>query len=242
MIVTAFASLVFLFASFNTLEYQLSKINITSSTVIDPMQVDDSLLQLKLSFGVFVVSVLVIFLLDILKNKSFTPDKVIYVQTSSVKENLGKEESSDEDQKAILDIKGENDQEVFYSLCKKIKAVAGIYYMLDPENQTIQSKYSYIFTFPEEKPLKYLLGEGMVGQAAKLNRMLEINDIPNDYLVVRSGLGYNSPNHLIIHPLMLSNSQAIIEIGLFNKPQKSDIAMIKKAVNKIEKLAEQPVE
>jgi len=44
-------------------------------------------------------------------------------------------------------------------------------------------------------------GEGLVGQCAKTNRQLMLDDVPDDFIRIRSGLGDAAPRHLLFVPI-----------------------------------------
>ena len=56
-----------------------------------------------------------------------------------------------------------------------------------------------------ERPTCYEMGEGLVGQVALEQKVLEITDVPKGYLAVGSGMGSASPSHLIIFPVIYEN-------------------------------------
>ena len=60
----------------------------------------------------------------------------------------------------------------------------------------------------------FKLGEGLVGQAALTQKMLEITDIPADYVTITSGLGKTAPKHLTLVPFVFNDQvEAVMELG-----------------------------
>jgi GAF domain-containing protein len=60
----------------------------------------------------------------------------------------------------------------------------------------------------------FQLGEGLVGQTARENRVRRISDVPPGYADLRSGLGAGSPRELILAPLSANGSvEGVIELG-----------------------------
>ncbi|UCH95626.1 MAG: response regulator [Candidatus Aminicenantes bacterium] len=58
------------------------------------------------------------------------------------------------------------------------------------------------YALGKEKGLlkKFKFGEGIVGQAAEENRVIEITDIPRDFVKIRTGFGDITPRHVIVMP------------------------------------------
>ncbi|GBF74600.1 hypothetical protein PA598K_02957 [Paenibacillus sp. 598K] len=64
---------------------------------------------------------------------------------------------------------------------------------------------------------EFAMGEGLVGQAAKDNRIFQLSDVPPDYYAVASGLGQSQPQHLIIAPSSFEHEVvAVIELASFS--------------------------
>jgi len=59
-------------------------------------------------------------------------------------------------------------------------------------------------------------GDGLLGQAAKLNQSLHVRDVPGGYLPVSSSLGVSKPLELLIVPASVDGGvQAVVELGFF---------------------------
>src|SRR5450830_1687717 len=59
-------------------------------------------------------------------------------------------------------------------------------------------------------------GDGLLGQAAKLNQSLHVRDVPSGYLSVSSSLGVAKPLELLIVPASVDGGvQAVVELGFF---------------------------
>jgi CheY-like chemotaxis protein/methyl-accepting chemotaxis protein/putative methionine-R-sulfoxide reductase with GAF domain len=67
----------------------------------------------------------------------------------------------------------------------------------------------------EKVPLRrFKFGEGIIGQAALENRVIEITDIPKDFIKIRTGFGEIAPKHVIVAPFTYEgNVIGIIEIA-----------------------------
>jgi len=66
-------------------------------------------------------------------------------------------------------------------------------------------------------PECFRAGEGLLGHAIIEKKLRHLDDIPDDYLVVGSGLGKSKPRHLIILPALSDDSvNAVIELGFMH--------------------------
>jgi CheY-like chemotaxis protein/signal transduction histidine kinase/CHASE3 domain sensor protein len=63
-------------------------------------------------------------------------------------------------------------------------------------------------------PKRFLLKEGLLGQAAADGRAIVLHDIPDGYLTIGSALGRHKPRHLVIAPFHADGVvNAVIELG-----------------------------
>jgi len=137
--------------------------------------------------------------------------------------------------KEILDsVKGIKDQKDRYEkilskLCMSIEASQGILYKVIKEKNKryIELLTSFAFTLPESETLKYEFGEGLAGQVAKEGKKINIDNIPEGYINILSGLGAASPNHLLIYPVKDGEEVvAVAEIASFKEITQSDEKLI----------------
>ncbi len=62
-------------------------------------------------------------------------------------------------------------------------------------------------------------GEGLVGQAALSSRLLQLHDLPETYLNIRTGLGQMAPRHLLLLPLTHDGHvNGVLELGFLHAP------------------------
>ncbi|MFA9559627.1 ATP-binding protein [Evansella sp. AB-rgal1] len=63
---------------------------------------------------------------------------------------------------------------------------------------------------------KFYFGEGLVGQCASDNKMMNIDSLPNNYISTNSGLGVGTPTSLIICPIPFENGViGVLELAKF---------------------------
>ncbi len=72
-----------------------------------------------------------------------------------------------------------------------------------------------------------IIGEGIIGTAAKEKKTLNITDIPEDYFKVSSGFGEAKPKNIVAIPIKLENKvYGIIELASLNKFKKFELEFI----------------
>jgi two-component system chemotaxis sensor kinase CheA len=60
----------------------------------------------------------------------------------------------------------------------------------------------------------FRIGEGLVGQCAMEKRIITLNQVPEDYIKVTSGLGQTSPKQIVVYPIMFENNVlAVMELA-----------------------------
>lgn len=74
---------------------------------------------------------------------------------------------------------------------------------------------------------RILYGEGLIGQCAKEAHTLNIAQLPENYILIRSGLGASSPQHLLLMPVsFLGEVVAVVEIASFAPLSLANIAFL----------------
>ncbi|MBI3843888.1 MAG: response regulator [Planctomycetes bacterium] len=70
-------------------------------------------------------------------------------------------------------------------------------------------------------------GEGLVGQAAIDKRAIVVNDVPDGYVEVRSGVGAASPRSLVLVPTHANGEvNGVLELGFFSAPSAAGREML----------------
>jgi len=161
------------------------------------------------------------------------------------------EVEKDDTSKAAKEILGEvksiKDEKTKYEkilskLCMKIEASQGILYKVKKERNKrfIEMQTSFAFSLPESETLTYEFGEGLAGQVAKEGKKINIDNIPEGYVNIISGLGSSSPNHLVICPIVVGTDVvAIAEIASFKEITVADEKLIAEVL-KIEEVKSEP--
>jgi methyl-accepting chemotaxis protein len=106
------------------------------------------------------------------------------------------------------------------AICKQLEAGQGAIYAVEPENEKRVAllKAGYALTLNENNVTKYNLGEGLIGQAASTGQTLYLDDIPEGYIKIISGLGSASPRFLLIAAVKHGEAvKGVVEIASFTE-------------------------
>ncbi|MCK5720775.1 MAG: CHASE3 domain-containing protein [Thiomargarita sp.] len=127
-------------------------------------------------------------------------------------------------------IRGEQDinllaKNVITFLCKYLQAQVGLFYLLKDREQTpyLQIISAYAYVNDAQRPNKYLIGEGLVGQVALEKETLvfkqSVDECPT---IICSGLTNVMPFYSLLLPCLYENEvTAVIEIGLQQEPSET---------------------
>jgi methyl-accepting chemotaxis protein len=129
------------------------------------------------------------------------------ISLESVKSNLQQAEG----EKEVL-------QSALQAISKQLEAGQGAIYRVqeDDGKRFLELKSGYALSIGESTVLRYEFGEGLIGQAAVSGRTLYIDDVPNGYIKIISGLGSASPKYLLIVPVKkLDQVKGVIELASF---------------------------
>jgi hypothetical protein len=127
-------------------------------------------------------------------------------------------------------------EKILFSLCNKIQAGQGIMYkkITEAEKEVIKPYVTYAYAHDKEEDMKFEMGEGLAGLAAKENKYLCIDNLPEGYINIMSGLGKNPPAYLVILPLVaMEKVTGVLELALFWKPENEHHAFFKELSSKI---------
>lgn len=136
-------------------------------------------------------------------------------------------------------------QSVLSHLVPLLGAQQGVLYYLDsPENpleQTLDSARetappklrrlaSYAAQAERQNASTFLLGEGLVGQCALEKQQISLEQVPPDYVPIRSGLGEAPPVAVIVTPLLFeSQVQGVIELAALEPFGELELALLEEA-------------
>lgn len=117
-------------------------------------------------------------------------------------------------------------------ICTKVEAGQGALYLKKESDgkRIVEMVSSYALPMDEENAVSFNFGEGLVGQSASMKKTMYIDDIPEGYIKIVSGLGSSSPRFLSIVPLVQGEEVVgILEIASFKKFSKEEREFVEKA-------------
>jgi hypothetical protein len=104
------------------------------------------------------------------------------------------------------------------AICKQVDAGQGALYVTKEEDgkRFVELRGGYALNRGESSMVSFEFGEGLVGQVASTGQTLFIDDVPDGYITVISGLGTASPKYLLIVPVKGQDRiTGVIEIASF---------------------------
>ena len=91
---------------------------------------------------------------------------------------------------------------------------------------------SYASLAFEQERKQFRLGEGLIGQCALLKHPIHLNQVPDDYIKIGSGLGEASPKTIMILPVLFEEQVlAVVEIASFESLTSLQIKLLKEVNN-----------
>ena len=119
-------------------------------------------------------------------------------------------------QHSVTDDLEQSAKNVFEVIKTNFELMAGIAYYSNAERNYIPTKTMGLDDEWVVEPIK--IGEGIHGQAISDNKPIEIEDIPEDYFEINSGIGSAKPKYIYILPLVDENGDGIvIELAVFKQ-------------------------
>ncbi len=217
-------------------------------SLMDIPQLQPVLTELYIFCGLSLAIGFAALLLFIFSRTSNDDSNVVYIEKFKDKEKNQSEGKQTDDKATAIDVELEEittavEKEedahkkadlLLSMLAKKLEASQGaIYKAGKEENRNIISLHaSYAFVLPESQTVSYEFGEGLAGQVAKEQKLVNISDVPKGYISILSGLGEAKPAHLIICPIKKDNQLlGVAEIASFKKFTTHDEKLVESAVH-----------
>ena len=113
-----------------------------------------------------------------------------------------------------------------------VGASFGAFYIKNAEEkQLLRRLATYAFSSDDKRFETFRLGEGLVGQCALEQKPILLNDMPHDYLKIRSGIGESIPASSMIFPILYEGETlAVVEIASFETFQDGHVKLLKEVV------------
>ncbi|SDB90627.1 GAF domain-containing protein [Williamwhitmania taraxaci] len=134
------------------------------------------------------------------------------------------------------DLKGIS-QSIISNLVKYLKANQGGLYIVNIDEEG--TKYIELMACYAYDRLKHInkrieVGEGLVGQCYFEGESIYMNDVPESYVKISSGLGDANPRCILIVPAKINDKiEAILEIALFIELEAYQISFVEKLAENI---------
>lgn len=109
-------------------------------------------------------------------------------------------------------------QTVINVVCKQLDAGQGAVYKIvsKDDKKSIELQSGYALSIGESKTITFDWGEGLIGQSASSAKTLYVDDVPEGYVKIVSGLGIASPRYLLIVPVKNQEQVlGVMEIATF---------------------------
>lgn len=106
-------------------------------------------------------------------------------------------------------------EEVLQNMADPFHMVQGLLYVKNP-NEDLFHCYAQYAYFSENKPVEFRTGEALPGQAVKNKMIVALDNVPDQYMTVASGLGKSHPKQLVLVPLKNTDEViGLIEFATF---------------------------
>ncbi|MGC1269780.1 MAG: HAMP domain-containing protein [Croceibacterium sp.] len=110
---------------------------------------------------------------------------------------------------------------IMSELAPLVNAQYGVFYVANDAERpssTLDLVASYGAGNPDEMKQRFVLREGLIGQAAADKRPMRLANVPGDYIRIGSGLGSGRPAHINILPALFEDEvKAVIELASFEE-------------------------
>ena len=121
-------------------------------------------------------------------------------------------------------------------LVPMVGASFGVFYIKSNEGkqQVLKRMAAYAYSNINNKDESFQMGEGLIGQCVLEKQTILLNQVPNDYIKIRSGTGESSPKNIIILPVQFEGDVlAVIEIASFESFNSSQIKLLEEVTSTI---------
>ncbi|HEX3006519.1 MAG TPA: GAF domain-containing protein [Bacteroidales bacterium] len=106
-------------------------------------------------------------------------------------------------------------ESILQNLARNLNIVQGVFYIKKRNEENFEAAAHYAY-YSDETPPSFRVGETLPGQAVKDNRIVAIQNIPENYISVVSGLGNSKPRNLIMVPVYANKEPVgLIEFAVF---------------------------
>jgi len=107
---------------------------------------------------------------------------------------------------------------IMSELTPLVSAHHGAFFIMDAEagTPTLRLLASYAYRARKHVGNRFAIGEGLVGQAALEKQPILLQNVPDDYIQITSGLGEAPPRNILVLPILFEGEvKAVIELASF---------------------------
>jgi len=119
-------------------------------------------------------------------------------------------------------------------LCTYLKAQIGAVYLFSNKEKVLMLNGRYAFASTADTKEKFMLNEGLIGQAAHEQKQISITDIAEEHIRITSSVLNAKPKHLFITPFLFEGkTMGVIEIGRLTDFNGTEKEFINASMNSI---------
>jgi CheY-like chemotaxis protein/HAMP domain-containing protein len=123
-------------------------------------------------------------------------------------------------------------ENILNHLVPSLRGQVGLFYLPDGDELVLTGTYAYTYRKSMSNRLK--LGEGLVGQAAVEKKQIVLAKVPEDYLVISSGLGEVPPRHIVVTPILHEGElRGLLEVGSLEEMGSEELEIMQLCVEHI---------
>ncbi|MGI9039579.1 MAG: response regulator, partial [Gemmatimonadales bacterium] len=111
-------------------------------------------------------------------------------------------------------------QLILSDLAPLVTAHHGVFYVVEGTGDEAALKLLAGYAYKDRTHVssEFHLGEGLVGQCAVDRQMLIVNQVPQDYIQISSGLGEAPPRNIVVLPVLFEGEvKAVLELATFDE-------------------------
>ncbi len=118
-------------------------------------------------------------------------------------------------------------------MAKYLQAQVGAFY-LNKGDGVFSLKASYAYKTRKTLSNVFKTGEGLIGQAALEKQSILLTHVPDDYIVISSGLGGKQPGNIMVVPLVFNDAASgVMELGAFEPFSKDQQVFLENSAERI---------
>jgi len=119
-------------------------------------------------------------------------------------------------------------------LCSYLKAQIGAVYLFNKKENALLLNGRYAFSSGTDTKEKFMLNEGLIGQAAQEQKQISVTDITAENIRITSSVLNEKPKQLLIMPFLFEgNTMGVIEIGRLTDFTETEKEFIDTSLNSI---------